>query len=87
LSYYAKGVIDIVNGLALKIGSQGEILTAFKGFKKLKRKEIEELYGENGHVPEFNFRENNHQNQFQIVTDFYKAAVLSFYIYFVEMRE
>ena len=38
---------DVKEGLLLKIGTKNRILRAYKGFKRLKNKEIIKIYGDN----------------------------------------
>ena len=35
MSHFIKGVTDKEEGIILKVGAKGEILTAIKGFRKL----------------------------------------------------
>lgn len=84
MNFNVKGVIDKINGTALKIGPKGEILTCFKGYRKLSKNEIEQIYGVNGHIPEFNYREHKSKEQFRNVVDYFGASILSIFTYIID---
>lgn len=71
--YYAKCIIDQENGLLLKVGFEGDVLIAFKGYRKLDNEEIKRIYGEEGRIEGFQFVRNN-SSRFKFCVDFFAVG-------------
>lgn len=85
--FQIKGVVDQVNGTVLKIGAAGEVMIAYKGFRKLDRNEVESLYQGRKIDLNFNLQKFNDKEQFQLVVDYFRAGSLCLFVFYVDLKE
>ena len=77
---------DVKNGLLLKMGTKNKILRAYRGFKRLKNKEIISIYGKNP-VQEHYLIQRSKDQYVVNFHDFFRVTLVPLIAQLVHLRD